>query len=55
MLSAFGLEKAKADYGTLVAIQVSVPQTTAEEFEQAIRDATSARAHIEIERSGRSL
>ena len=54
VLNAFGLKPANADYGTEVDVEISVPQARAEEFERAVRDATAARAHIEVEASDRN-
>lgn len=50
----FGLRPSKSDYGTQVDVEISVPQSQAEDFEQAVRDATAARARIEVEPSDRA-
>lgn len=53
VLNAFDLQPSKSDYGSQVDVEVSVPQVQAEEFERAIRDATAARARIEVTASDR--
>ncbi len=52
--NAFGLQPTKSDYDTQVAVEISVPQSQAEEFVRAVRDATAARARIDIENSDRA-
>jgi uncharacterized YigZ family protein len=54
VLNSFGLQASKSDYGTVVEVEVSVPQLQSEAFERAVRDATAARAHIEIQASDRA-
>ena len=54
VLNAFDLQPTKSDYGTQVDVELSVPQAQAEEFERAVRDATAARARIDVESSDRA-
>ena len=54
VLSAFGLEPTSSDYGAEVSLVVSVPQARAEEFARQLRDATAARAAIEVTASDRA-
>jgi len=52
--NTFDLQPTNSDYGTQVYVEISVPQTQADEFARAVRDATAARARIEIEASDRA-
>ena len=54
VLNTFDLQPVKSDYGTQVTVEISVPQVRAEEFARAVRDATAARARIDIEASDRA-
>jgi uncharacterized YigZ family protein len=54
VLNTFALQPTKSDYGTQVDVEVSVPQVQAEDFAQAIRDATAARARMDVEASDRA-
>ncbi|MGK0202097.1 MAG: putative YigZ family protein [Planctomycetota bacterium] len=54
VLNTFALQPLKSDYGTQVDVSISVPQSLAEEFERAVRDATAARARIEVTPSDRA-
>jgi len=54
VLNSFDLEPTKSDYGTQVDIEISVPEVQADDFEQAIRNATAARARIQITKSDRA-
>jgi uncharacterized YigZ family protein len=50
----FGLEPAAADYGVDVTLTLSVPQVEAAALARAIRDATAARAQVEVQDSDRA-
>lgn len=54
VLNAFDLKPTKSDYGAQVDVEITVPQAKAEEFERAVRDATAARARIDVEASDRA-
>ncbi len=54
ILTAYDLQASHSDYGTQVEIEISVPQVQAEEFERAVRDATAARARIQVTKSDRA-
>ena len=54
VLNTFALQPTKSDYGTQVDLEVSVPQAQAEAFERTIRDATAARARIQVTPSDRA-
>ena len=54
VLNAFGQEPKSSDYATDVTLVVSVPQIEAEAFAAAVRDATAARARIDVQASDRS-
>ena len=54
VLNAFELEPQSADYGSEVTIVVSAPQARAAELVAALRDATAARAAIDVVDSDRS-
>ena len=50
----FGLQPTDSDYGADVTVTLSVPQARAAELVRAIRDATAARAQVEVEDSDRA-
>ncbi|MEC8251945.1 MAG: YigZ family protein [Planctomycetota bacterium] len=52
--SQFGIAPEHADYGSNVTVTLSIPQARAEELARAIRDATSARAKVEVRDSDRA-
>jgi len=52
--NAFDLTPTNSSYGTEVEVEISVPQSMAEEFERAVRDATAARARIQKRPSDRA-
>lgn len=54
VLNSFDLQPTNSDYGTDVQVEVSVPQVRADEFARAVRDATAARASIDVEASDRA-
>ncbi len=54
VLNTFNLQPTKSNYGTQVDVEISVPQSQAKEFERAVRDATAARARIQVEASDRA-
>jgi uncharacterized YigZ family protein len=54
VLNTFDLQPTKSNYGTQVDVEISVPQSQAKEFERAVRDATAARARIQVEASDRA-
>ena len=50
----FGLQPTDSDYGAEVSVTLSIPQVQAEELVRAIRDATAARARVDVEDSDRA-
>ena len=54
ILTAYDLQASQSDYGTQVEIEISVPQIQAVEFERAVRDATAARARIQVTKCDRA-
>ncbi len=50
----FGLQPTGSDYGAEVSVTLSIPQAQAEELVRAIRDATAARARVDVEDSDRA-
>lgn len=54
VFNTFNLQPTKSDYGTQVNVEIPVPQTQAKDFERAVRDATAARARINIVHSDRA-
>jgi uncharacterized YigZ family protein len=51
----FGVSPSGSDYGADVTVSLSIPQARAEELARAIRDATAARAKVDIQHSDRAV
>ena len=54
VLRQFGLTTQRSDYGAVVTAEVSAPQAQAAELAGALRDATAARARVEVTDSDRA-
>ena len=50
----FDVQPTASDYGADVTVELSLPQVRADEFARAVRDATAARARVEVTDSDRA-